>query len=137
MTATLPATTRQAGLLRTVLLVDAGLSAVAGLALAAGGGLVAELLGLPARLLMLTGLSFLPFAAVVAVVATRQRPPVAAVWAIIAYNALFAIECIAALAFGWITPTALGMAAVIGQAVIVLAFAEVETIALRRARAAA
>jgi len=130
-------TARPASLLRTVLLVDAGLSAVAGLALAAGGGLVAELLGLPARLLILTGVSFLPFAAIVAYVATRERPPVAAVWAIIAYNALFGIECIAALAFGWITPTTLGTAAVIVQAVAVLAFAEIEAIALRRARAAA
>jgi hypothetical protein len=126
-------TTRDSGrFLRRVLLADAALSGAAGLLLLLSGGALDGPLGLPAGLLRGAGLILLPFAALVAWVAVREPPPRAAVWAVIACDALWAVDSIALLATGWVGPTALGHAFVGAQALAVGLLAGLQRVGLRR-----
>jgi len=115
--------------------VDAAVSAATGLLLALGGGLLEPWIGVPAMLTRGAGVSLLPFAVIVAYVATRPTLSRPAVWAVIVYNALWAIDSFALLLFGWISPTALGYAFVAAQAVAVGVLAELQYIGLRNVRA--
>jgi len=121
--------------LRRVLLADAVVSGATGVLLALGGGLIESYTGLPLTLLRYAGLSLLPFAAIVGWLAARESIPAPAVWAVIAYNALWVIDSIALLLSGWAAPTALGYAFVIAQAAAVGLLAELQYVGLRHARA--
>ena len=124
--------TQPASLLRLALLADAAVSGATGLAMVAGAGFVDGLLGIPGPLLRYAGLSLLPFAAIVAVVATRDRLSRPAVWAVIAYNALWAVDSVVLMLSGWIAPTTLGYAFIAFQAAVVAIFAELQYMALRK-----
>ena len=89
-------------------------------------------LGLPSALLNGTGLFLLVYAAVVAFVATRTPPPRAIVWLLVAGNLIWAVDCVLLLASGWLSPTGLGTAYVLLQAVTVTLLAELQWLALRR-----
>jgi hypothetical protein len=115
-----------------VLLADATLSGASGLLLLLGGSALAGTLGLPPTLLRGAGMILLPFAALVAWIATREPPPRAAVWAVIAGNALWAVDSVALLATGWVAPTALGYAFVTSQALAVALLAGLQRLGLRR-----
>jgi hypothetical protein len=123
-------------LLRRALVLDALLSAGTGLLAAGGAGILAGFCNLPQPLLAYSGLSLLPFAAIVGVLARRDCLPAAIVWAIIAYNALWSIDSIVLLVGGWVAPNAFGYAFVIGQALVVAVLAECQYIGLTRSRAA-
>ncbi|MDQ3806299.1 MAG: hypothetical protein M3416_21030 [Acidobacteriota bacterium] len=123
--------------LRRVLLADAATSGASGLLMTLGSGPLGDLLGVPPPLLRYAGLSLLPFAALVAYLATRERLPRPAVWAVIALNALWAADSILLLVGGWVGPTALGYAFIVAQALVVAAFAEAQYIGLRKSHAAA
>lgn len=118
--------------LRRALLADAAASAATGLLLALGAQYLTDLLGLPVALMRHAGMSLLPFAAIVLVVGLHSNPPRAAVLAIVAYNALWAIDSLALLASGFVNPTMLGAAFVIAQAATVGAFAALQRIGLKR-----
>jgi hypothetical protein len=122
--------------LRFALLADAGISGATGLMMMFGADLGPALLGLPAELLRYAGLSLLPFATLVAFVALRERISRAAIIAIIVYNALWTVDSLLLLVSGWVTPTALGYAFAIAQALAVAAFAALQIMGLRKARAA-
>jgi hypothetical protein len=121
-------------LLRYALIGDALASGATGLLLAGGAGLLTGLLGLPEQLMRYAGLFLLPYAAIVAYVGTREAVSRAAVWAIIAANALWVVESILLLVSGWVSPTGLGVAFVAAQALVVAGFAEAQFIGLRRTR---
>jgi hypothetical protein len=123
--------------LRRVLVLDALASGATGLMMAAGAQVLAGLCGLPASLLTYSGLSLLPFAAIVGLLARRDTLPAAIVWAVIAYNGLWSIDSVVLLASGWIAPSALGYAFVLGQALVVMVIAECEYLGLRRSRSTA
>lgn len=118
--------------LRRVLMADAAASAATGALMAFGADAFADLLGLPESLLRYAGLALLPFAALLAFIATRAALPRAAIWAVIVANALWVTDSLALLASGWVAPTALGIAFVIAQAAAVAALAELEYVGLRR-----
>ncbi len=122
-------------LLRRVLLADAVVTGLTGLGLALGSGLLAPVFGLPPTLLLYVGLSLLPFAALVAVVGTRQYPSRPAVGAVIVYNVLWALDSVVLLLTPWVEPTGLGVAFVLAQAVVVAVFAELQYLGLRRSGA--
>jgi hypothetical protein len=124
---------RPSTFLRRILLADAAISGATGVLMAAGAGLLEPLLGIPADLLRYAGASLLPFAALLAHFATRERLPAPAVPAIVTVNALWAAASIVLLLSGWIAPTGLGYAFVIAQAVVVAAFAELQYFAARKA----
>lgn len=121
--------------LRLALGADAVASAALGLLCAAGATPLAGLLGLPEMLLRAAGLVLLPWAALVALAATRGALRSTYVWAIIAVNVVWAIDSFGLLFGAQINPTSLGTAFVIVQAIAVLALAECELIGLRQGRA--
>jgi|EndMetStandDraft_2_1072991.scaffolds.fasta_scaffold278268_2 hypothetical protein len=123
----------QSTLLQKALAADAVITGVTGVAMFLGAGFLASLLGLPVALLRYAGLSLIPFAAFVAVMATRDQVSRVAVRAIIIANALWVVDSFLLLLTGWVQPSLLGYAFVIGQAVIVAGFAEVQHVGLKTA----
>lgn len=126
------ATVAPSPLLRRALALDAVASGACGLLLAAGAGPLAGLLGLPPGLMRGAGLALLPLAALVGWLGTRATVPRAAVWAVVAVNALWVVESVVLLLSGWVSPTGLGTAFVVAQAALVALFAELEVLGLRR-----
>jgi len=123
--------------LRRALLLDAVASGATALLLIAGAGLLEGLLGLPAAMLRGAGLVLVPYVAFVVYAGTRDPISRPAVWTIIAANAAWAIASALLLVSGWVAPTALGYAFVIGQAAVVALLGELQYIGLRRPLAAA
>jgi hypothetical protein len=128
-------TTSHPNFLRHVLWADAVASGATGLAMIAGAGVLESLLGLPSALTREAGIILVPFAALVAVVATRARISRAAVWMIIAANAAWTIGSFGLLA-GGVAAAALGCAFVIAQALVVAVLAALEYAGLRTLAAA-
>jgi hypothetical protein len=121
--------------LRHVLWADAIASGATGLVMIAGAGVLESLLGLPSALTREAGIILVPFAVLVAIVATRARISRVAVWTIIAANAAWTIGSFGLLA-GGVATTALGYAFVIAQALVVAILAELEYAGLRTRPAA-
>jgi hypothetical protein len=122
----------QRSFLRLALIADAAVSGATGLLAFAGAGILDGLTGLPMELLRYAGLSLIPYAAIVAYVGTRPNISRAAVWAIVAYNALWSIDSVVLLMSGTVAPTALGYAFVIFQAAVVAGFAGLQVAGLRK-----
>ena len=118
--------------LRRALILDALASGATGLLMIAGAGLVEGLLGLPAALLRGAGLVLVPYVALVVYTGTRETISRSAVWMIIVANVAWAAASTLLLASGWVSPTALGYAFVIAQAVVVALLGEVQYMGLRR-----
>jgi hypothetical protein len=123
--------------LRRALIADAVITGATGIALFAAAGLLAALLGLPDPLLRYAGLSLIPFAAFVGALAMKDRVSRTAVRVVIAANVLWVVDSVLLLVTGWVEPSVLGYAFVIGQAIIVAAFAELQHAGLRSSTVAA
>ena len=93
---------------------------------------LAPLLGLDAALLRSVGVSFVPFVALVAWTASRDRIPRAAAGWVIGLNAVWVAGCLAIALMGWLQPTPLGNAFIIAQALFVGVMAELQFIGLKR-----
>lgn len=119
-------------LLRGILMIDAAFSGVSGLSLALGAGPLAGFLGLPTPLVLGAGLFLLPYAALVALLGTRESLPRALVWFVVAGNILWAIESVVLLVSGQASPTSVGIAVVVAQALAVAIIAETQAIGLKR-----
>ena len=130
----MPAILSPSPLLRTGLVLDAAASGGLGVLLTLVSGPAAQLLGLPATLLFAAGLVCLAWAGVTYWLSRRETLSSTWVWAVIALNAVWTIESIVGLAAGFVSPTSLGTAFVILQAVLVAAFAEMQYLGLRRSR---
>lgn len=120
--------------LRRALAADAIASGATGVLLAAGGDVLANLTGLESAWTRPLGLFFIGYAAIVAWLSSRATLPKAAVWTVIAANLAWAVESLLSLATGFITPTALGVAFVIVQALAVATFAQLQFVGLRRSQ---
>ncbi len=129
----LPGVASSPNFLRTVLWVDAFSCVACGLLQVAFNAPMASLLGLPEPLLGYTGEFLLAFAAVVAWVSTRRPVPRTPVWFLMIGNFFWALGCVALLLGSDLNPTMLGTAYVLGQALTVVALAELQFFGLRRA----
>jgi hypothetical protein len=118
--------------LQRALILDAVASGATAVLLIAAAPALAPLLGLPVALMRGAGLLLLPYVAFVALVARRGRLEPAAVWTIIVSNALWAAASFGLLLSGQIAPTALGIAFVVVQAVVVALLGELQYVGLRR-----
>lgn len=119
--------------LRRVLAVDALVSGAAGLVMIFGAGLLAPLLELPQALLSIAGAALIPWFAALMAMSRMVLIPRMAVRAVVAVNIAWVLGSAAALiAF---SPSLLGYAFVIAQAVAVGLFAELQMLALKRERA--
>ena len=123
--------------LRGALLLDAVASGATALLVLAAGGILADLLAIPAALLRGAGLVLIPYVAFVAYLGMREHAPRTAIWAVITANALWAAASLLLLVSGWIAPTMLGYAFVIAQALVVGLFGWLQYVALRRQAAPA
>jgi hypothetical protein len=119
--------------LRRVLLLDASTCLITGMVMLTASGTLERLLAIPAPLSRVLAVVLLIFGGLVAWVGTRRHLMRSAVWAIVTLNALWAVESLLTLAFGWLDPNALGRAFIIVQAVAVAVIAELQFIGLRRA----
>ncbi|MEO8115598.1 MAG: hypothetical protein ABI655_14520 [Phenylobacterium sp.] len=127
----------QSPFLRRVLAVDAAATGAVGLLLTLCGAPLADLLGLPLALTRETGLFLVACGLAIAWLASRPALRRSVVWALIAVNGLWVTESLMILALRWVEPTGLGYAFVLAQAAAVAVIADLEYVALRRARAAA
>lgn len=123
--------------LRTILLADAVATGATGLLMALGARALGDILGLPAGLLFAAGLVLLPYAALVACLANRERLQASAMWTLIGCNVLWGVDCTAVALSGWVSPSALGYAFIFAQVLVVVAFAELQYVGLRRSTAMA
>ena len=121
-------------LLRHVLIADAIVSGLMGLLMVFDANVLSHWFAIPASGLRYAGLVLLPYAALVGLLSTRNPMPRALVLAVIACNALWAIDCMLLLAAGWLSPTWLGSAFVLLQAWGVAVFACLQWVGLRRAQ---
>ena len=112
--------------------IDAIFSGVSALMLVLGASFLAPLTNLPEAFLRNTGLVLVAFVLGVGYLASREMMSKAAVWAVIAINAVWTIDSIALLASGWVSPNLLGQVFIVMQATAVGIFAELEFIGLRK-----
>lgn len=121
--------------LRRVLLADAIVSGAAGVVMMLGAAPLAPLLNLPEPLLLIAGASLMPWFLALITLSRLEAVPRGGVRAVIAVNALWVAASIAVL---FVTsPSALGYAFVIAQAVAVGVFTELQIMALKREPVAA
>jgi hypothetical protein len=130
-------TMQSAPLLRNALLADAAITAATGLLLVLGASTFAGPLGLPGGLLRGAGLFLLPFAVAVWAIGSQMRPPRAALWTVIGFNAVWAVDSLLLPLSGWVRPTGLGHAFILAQALAVAALAGLQWQGLRRSAWAA
>ena len=123
--------------LRRVLLADAVLSLPSGAAMALGGGLLSQWLGLPAWLLVPGGVALVAYAVLLFWMAERPSVPRVALWVFIGFNLVWAIDCVAIATGVWFAPTALGLAFLGLHVLAGLVFAELQFMGLRRGDSAA
>jgi hypothetical protein len=118
-----------------VMAADAVSCAATGALQLAFAGALARLTGLPAPLLLATGVFLLAYAAAAAWMARRDQPPRRLIGLVVAGNFAWAVGCIALLAVGGAAITPLGWAWVLAQALTVVVLAELQWTGLRRTRA--
>ena len=119
--------------LRLIFLADAAASGATAALLVAGAGLLERFFGLPVALMREAGLLLIPYVVLVVFVASRPSVAVAAVTAIIAINAAWTAASVLLLASGLVSPTLLGVAFVLAQALAVGAFGLIQYVCLRQA----
>jgi hypothetical protein len=122
--------------LKRTLVTDAAISGAVGVLSLAGAAWLDSVLDLPTALLAASGGIMVVYALGLLLLAMREPIPAAGGRAVVAGNLLWAAACIVLLFGGWIDPNALGVAFVIVQVVAVLAFAELQAMALRTVREA-
>ena len=124
--------TQSASFVRRLLLTDALVSGATGALMAGAAPILESWLGLPTALLRFAGIALLPFAAVVGWLALQISPARAGVQAIVATNFAWVAASILLLVAGGVNPTALGIAFVIFQAIVVGFLGELQYLAVRR-----
>ncbi|MEO5738665.1 MAG: hypothetical protein ABIQ82_14565 [Variovorax sp.] len=97
---------------------------------------MARLTGLPAELLLGTGVFLMGYAVAAAWMATRLAPPRTLIGLVVFCNFGWAAGCVALLASGAVPVTMLGVAWVAVQALTVVVLAELQWLGLRRTRPA-
>jgi len=119
--------------LRKVLLLDAITCVAMGLLLVAAAAGLARMLGLPESFLSWAGVALLPCAALMGFASragSQSKPPGWLVWMVILGNLAWVVASLLTVA-AWFTPTALGTAFVLAQAIAVVALAAMEYRGLR------
>jgi len=127
-------TVQPSSLLRRALLADSLASGATGLLLLFAVDWLSPLLALPHDLLLGAGASLLPFALALFWLARSTSLPRLAVWAVIVVNALWVLDSCWLLFAGPLEPSLLGRVFVIGQALAVALFAELQWFGLKRSQ---
>lgn len=120
--------------LKQTLLADAAISGVVGLLSLGAADRLASSLGLPVALLAGSGAIMVAYAATLVLLAKRTPVPATGTRTVIGGNLAWAVACAILLVSTWVDPNAWGIAFVLVQIVAVLAFAELQAMALRASR---
>ncbi|MGB3500358.1 MAG: hypothetical protein WBA44_01950 [Mesorhizobium sp.] len=123
--------------LRNVLLIDGAAGLAMGGAVAGMAPLLAPFLDLPQALLFWAGLALVPVGLFLLALSRRQTVSRLVLIDIVALNSLWAAASFGLMLTGTITPNALGVAFVAGQALFVGALAACQLQSLRTAASAA
>jgi hypothetical protein len=124
---------RDAPLLRFALRFDALTTAVGGVGYVAAFALLDGWLGLPSGLLIAVGVALAAYGLLVWQLAARPAMPRIAVVAVIAANAIWAVDSFVLLALDGFSPTLAGQILIAVQAVAVAGYAALQYLGLRRA----
>ncbi|MEE1762341.1 hypothetical protein PUT24_03920 [Streptomyces sp. SP17KL33] len=119
-------------MLRRFLAADAAVTGANGLAYLLASGPLGRFLGVDSGLLVGLGAFLSAYAAGVALLAARERPPTLPVRAVIEANLAWTVLSLVALAL-WLTPSTAGAVWTLLQAVTVAGFAAVQYLTLRAA----
>lgn len=120
--------------LRRIIRWDVALTAPAALAMAIFAGPLGALTQLPETLLRVVGIALLPYVAWLLWLARRPSPSRTASWTMVGLNAVYAVECVALPALGWVAPSLMGWGFLLAQAVVVGTLALLGARALRAPR---
>lgn len=118
--------------LKRVLWADAAVSLACGVLMVFTTPLLESLLRLPPSLLLAAGLVCLPYAAFLAWLATRPQAPLAALWAPVLLNVVWAAGWLGAAFGGSLAPSLAGEVFIGVQVVGTLLLAELEFAGLKR-----
>ena len=124
---------RNALTLRNVLLLDAVLTGVNGLAYVAAAAALGTLLGPSTAVIVGLGVFMLGYAAAAAWLGTRRPVSRLAVGLIADGNIVWAVASVSVVAFGWLGLTTAGTVWTLMQAALVAGFAALQLAAVRRA----
>ena len=116
--------------LRRVLQLDAAATGATGLLLLGGTSLLHSLLNLPVALMTYAGIFCVAWAATLGFASIRPQLSRSFVWTIIVANVGWVIGSVALLVSGYVSPTWLGYAFVIAQALAVDIFAGLQMFAM-------
>lgn len=119
---------------RNVFLADAVVSGAAAVVMLLGGHWLQAVLQLPAWLMLGGGATLVAYAALVGWLSRRDRIARPVVWAVLAVNLLWALDCAVLAWGGWLQPSVWGQLFLGAQVAAVLVFAELQYVCLRRAR---
>ncbi|MFG3512594.1 MULTISPECIES: hypothetical protein [Streptomyces] len=119
--------------LRRFLALDAVVTGANGVAYLAASGPLGRLLGVDSTLLLEVGLVLTVYAAAVGLLASRARPAVLPVKAVVEINLAWSALSVLALAL-WLSPTATGAVWTVLQAATVAGFAALQHLALKARR---
>ena len=125
------------GFLRTVLYADIVFSTGGAVLMAAGASCLSPLLALPGAPLAGAGLLLVPWVVALIVVVRRKTVPKIVLIDIAGINLLWCAACFGLLAFGGITPNALGVAFIVTQAFAVALLGALQLLGLREVAVAA
>ena len=124
--------TQQGGPLRLALRLDAVVTGLNGAAYLLAAPALDDLLGLPAGLLQWMGAFLLVYAAGVWLVAARRVMDAGPVRVVIGLNAVWAVGSVVVALTGAGTPSTVGAAWIVVQAIVVASFAVLQAAGLRR-----
>lgn len=125
---------RSGSLLRRALLIDAVASGIGALPLLMGAEWLSPHFGLPVAFLRAVGIVLGPWVALLLLVAARPRQSSFAIGLVIVTNVLWAVASAGLLVSDVVSPTPLGVAVVIVQAVLVVGFASLQYLVWSRDR---
>lgn len=117
--------------LRYVLFADAATCLITGLAMTVAAEFVSGMTELPRNLLLVAGISLLPFAGSLIYLGSRVEYSAGALWLVIIVNILWTAASIFLIAGGLVSPNTFGTFFVIFQAIGVGVFAVLEYVGLR------
>jgi hypothetical protein len=118
--------------LRAVIGLDAAVCDLLGAGFA--GGVAMRQTGLSPAFTQPIGLFLLGYAALLVWLALKPQLPRKAVWGLVAFNTVWAVESVLVVALGWVTPSPIGQALIYVQAAGALGVAGMQTLALRMSR---
>ncbi len=117
--------------LRTILAIDAATCLVMGALLLVAATPIAALTGLPPGLLFHAGAVLLPIAVFIGILAALTVAPRAAVALVVVGNAAWVLASLLLPLSGLVRPNAIGIAFLVGQALVVAVLAKLEADAIR------